>query len=542
MNWEQYLRVEHPDFAGHLRRVRVGARRRSTRSTRSSSPRGSRGSRRAVLAGIAEDVAGCGGTLAAHNWRSAGSGQPRRLAGRALPLVPERADRLRSGRRGRHVGQRVGQVGPAAPASSPPHVKRWNELVVAARVPALLFRDELSPAALPERRAGQARRLLHARLQPDVDEPGRVHLARGAAGRVEDRSPRGAHPDLERDRVVGGLRAPDGARLRAARPDEPGDARRPAGSHSASRCGASRSSGWARRSAAPTRRTRARSGRRPSSGSTSPGEIDPTARSASASTSSRRTGPASAITMDEYFGWMFENSVPGLPEAAAKEGLDAARLHAQVRRVRDPDGRRAGVRARPSLRTKWPTARIDEKTRHRLHERGSLAPRRGTSFRPRRRSRRISAVPIGRDGRRRPRSSVSRRPSRKLEFYSPTLAEFGWPELAIAGVRAQPRPSGFRIDRAANEFVLLSTYRLPTLIHTRSANAKWLVEISHSNPTWIHPSDAARLGRRERRPRAGRHGDRPLRATRSGSRRASVPASSRARTTSAAGGWPKATA
>src|SRR5205823_8058910 len=27
------------------------------------------------------------------------------------------------------------------------------------------------------------------------------------------------------------------------------------------------------------------------------------------------------ITVDDYFGWMFENSVPGLPETAAKEGL-----------------------------------------------------------------------------------------------------------------------------------------------------------------------------------------------------------------------------
>ncbi len=25
--------------------------------------------------------------------------------------------------------------------------------------------------------------------------------------------------------------------------------------------------------------------------------------------------------MDEYYGWIFENSVPGLPEAAKKEGL-----------------------------------------------------------------------------------------------------------------------------------------------------------------------------------------------------------------------------
>ncbi|MEX0748274.1 MAG: molybdopterin dinucleotide binding domain-containing protein, partial [Rhodothermales bacterium] len=38
------------------------------------------------------------------------------------------------------------------------------------------------------------------------------------------------------------------------------------------------------------------------------------------------------------------------------------------------------------------------------------------------------------------------------------------------------------------------TFRLPTLIHTRSANAKWLYEISHKNPVWMHSEDAARLG------------------------------------------------
>ena len=47
----------------------------------------------------------------------------------------------------------------------------------------------------------------------------------------------------------------------------------------------------------------------------------PTARSASASTSSRPYRPGQPMTMDEYYGWMFENSVPGLPEAAAKEQL-----------------------------------------------------------------------------------------------------------------------------------------------------------------------------------------------------------------------------
>jgi anaerobic selenocysteine-containing dehydrogenase len=50
------------------------------------------------------------------------------------------------------------------------------------------------------------------------------------------------------------------------------------------------------------------------------------------------------------------------------------------------------------------------------------------------------------------------------------------------------------IDREAGEMVLLPTFRLPTLIHTRSGNAKWLYEISHTNPLWLHPEDAARLG------------------------------------------------
>ena len=42
--------------------------------------------------------------------------------------------------------------------------------------------------------------------------------------------------------------------------------------------------------------------------------------------------------------------------------------------------------------------------------------------------------------------------------------------------------------------MLLSTFRLPTQIHTRSANAKWLDELAHTNPVWIHPRDAGRLG------------------------------------------------
>ena len=50
------------------------------------------------------------------------------------------------------------------------------------------------------------------------------------------------------------------------------------------------------------------------------------------------------------------------------------------------------------------------------------------------------------------------------------------------------------MDRNAGEFPLVPTYRLPTLIHSRSANAKWLMEIANRNPLWMHTSDAKRLG------------------------------------------------
>jgi hypothetical protein len=40
---------------------------------------------------------------------------------------------------------------------------------------------------------------------------------------------------------------------------------------------------------------------------------------------------------------------------------------------------------------------------------------------------------------------------------------------------------------------LLPTFRLPTLIHTRSGAAKWLNEISQCNPLWMHPLDGGRL-------------------------------------------------
>src|SRR3954454_22676638 len=50
------------------------------------------------------------------------------------------------------------------------------------------------------------------------------------------------------------------------------------------------------------------------------------------------------------------------------------------------------------------------------------------------------------------------------------------------------------IDRSAGEFVLVPTFRLPTLIHTRSGNAKYLNEISNTHPLWMNADDAQESG------------------------------------------------
>lgn len=199
--------------------------------------------------------------------------------------------------------------------------------------------------------------------------------------------------------------------------------------------------------------------------------------------------PGERITVDEYFGWMFEHSVPGLPEAAAKEGLTPLQYMRKYGAFEIRQGALAEY-DRALTPDEMAEAEIDEATGI-VYTRAPAPPPQNIVPTPApvatEKGRPIGVVI---DGQAR---FGFRTPSRKLEFYSSTLSDFGWPEYALPEhIPSHVHPS--RVDRDADEFVLLSTYRLPTLIHTRSANAKWLVEISHSNPTWMHTSDAARLG------------------------------------------------
>jgi len=172
------------------------------------------------------------------------------------------------------------------------------------------------------------------------------------------------------------------------------------------------------------------------------------------------------ITLDEYFGWIFENSVPGLPEKAAEEGLTPL----------------AWMR-------KYGAYEVTHDCYTPYEEPVSGAPTASDGL-----VRDGEGKPIGVMIEGEPKVGFTT-PSKKLEIFSKTVSDWGWGEQEYVipwTLQSHVHPS--KIDSAAGEMMLLPTFRLPTLIHTRSGNAKWLYEISHKNPIWIHPQDASRIG------------------------------------------------
>jgi anaerobic selenocysteine-containing dehydrogenase len=179
--------------------------------------------------------------------------------------------------------------------------------------------------------------------------------------------------------------------------------------------------------------------------------------------------PGEKITVGEYYRWIFENSVPGLPERAARENLTPMEFM-----------RKYGAYQVPGETTLQHTRELSGKEQD-----GATPDADGVL-----RAASGQAVGVMVDGK---AVAGFPTPSRRLEFYSTTLRDWKWPEFALPGyIRSHVHRS--RLQPEKNEFVLVPTFRLPTLIHTRSGNAKWLNEISHRNPVWIHPQDAQRLG------------------------------------------------
>jgi anaerobic selenocysteine-containing dehydrogenase len=191
--------------------------------------------------------------------------------------------------------------------------------------------------------------------------------------------------------------------------------------------------------------------------------------------------PGEKVTVDEYYAWVFENRVPNLPAKAEAAGLTPL---AYMRKF-------GVVEVADSL------YRQDERPLTDAELDGAEPDEHGVLRKPTT----LDSVPplvgeagsvgiVHTDG---SRTAGWLSPSRKLEVYSPTMRDWGWEEHATPGyIRSHVHHS--EIDVEAGDLVLVPTFRLPTLIHTRSGNAKYLNEISNTHPLWLNPTDAARHG------------------------------------------------
>ncbi|HYV35850.1 MAG TPA: molybdopterin-dependent oxidoreductase, partial [Gemmataceae bacterium] len=158
--------------------------------------------------------------------------------------------------------------------------------------------------------------------------------------------------------------------------------------------------------------------------------------------------PGEKINIDEYYRFIFER-VPGLPEAAKAKGLDPLaymRKFGAFEVLKSTYARHERKLAGDELAG----IEVDAQTNVVLKGGKALGVQLdGTCF---------EGFPT---------------PSRKQEFCSQTLIDWGWPEHAIPGY-IHSQVDWRDLDAKAGEFCLLPTFRLPTLIHTRSGAAKWL--------------------------------------------------------------------
>ncbi|MDX2381675.1 MAG: molybdopterin-dependent oxidoreductase [Acidimicrobiia bacterium] len=200
--------------------------------------------------------------------------------------------------------------------------------------------------------------------------------------------------------------------------------------------------------------------------------------------------PGQPISVDEYYGTMFRDEVPGLADAAAEAGQSPLEF------MRDRGA--FAVPTDPYKPYERPVARsaVDDCVQDGagvFRKPGTIGMFDGSDAS-------FDTTELAKLGDGSPAVEIDGEvmegfptPSKKLELFSTTLHEWGWPEYATP----QWIPSHVHwedLDLAGDERILLPTFRIPTLIHTRSANSKWLNEISHRHPLWIHPSDAEKLG------------------------------------------------
>ena len=186
--------------------------------------------------------------------------------------------------------------------------------------------------------------------------------------------------------------------------------------------------------------------------------------------------------------YMFEHSLPGLPERAAAEGMTPLEFMRRYGAFEVAQEDRTGLREAASRRKNSKTSRSSRTDASYTRTAKPASP---------------NVVPVTTPATTTPTAAARSAcevdgailrgfPDARAASSSSaprTLADWGWPEYAC---RATSRATSIPRSSRPDQMVLIPTFRLPTQIHTRSANAKWLDELAHTNPLWIHPIDAHR--------------------------------------------------
>ncbi len=178
--------------------------------------------------------------------------------------------------------------------------------------------------------------------------------------------------------------------------------------------------------------------------------------------------PGEKISIDEYYQYIFENT-KGLPEEAAKEGLTPLEYMRKY----------GAYQVEPSVYEKNKVEFSEEELKGaEIDKESGTITKAGKTIGVMVDGKAMHGFPT---------------PSGKNEFFSQTMIDWKWPEYTIpAYIKSHIHEEV--MDRSKGDYPLVPTFRLPTLIHSRSGNAKWLYEMTNRNPIWMHTEDAQKFG------------------------------------------------
>ena len=386
------------------------------------------------------------------------------------------------------------------PIHTPPHPKRWNELTWPHEYPLAMNEMSFLLPHLLEGRPRAPRRLLHARLQPGLDQPRRFSWIEALDRRVA------------RSACTWRSRRP-GARRRYfadyVLPMGLGSERHDLHSYETARRAVDRLPP----AGAEARRARGSADAVTDTREVNPGEvweenefwielswrIDPDGALGIRKHFESQRAPGDAARRRRVLRLDLRELGAGAARARARRGPQPARVHAPLRRVRD----RARCRALSTTqRCPRPSSRTSRATRGRARLRRGAPKPASANVVPRAdaRSRRRRPAPRRDRGRRRGAARLpdAERPARVLLA---TLKAWGWPEHALPGyIKSHVHPRASQPGELAADPDVPPAGADPHAQREREVARR---DRAHQ-PALDPPDDAARARRRDRRPRARR--------------------------------------